>query len=79
MTVIELPDHQAAVLKDIAAGQGLTLEAWLGKLAEQAEAPLSSKPLKTGRGLLAPYGPAPSADEIDENRKEMFRGFGEGF
>ena len=25
--------------------------------------------------MLAKYGPAPSAEEIDENRKDMFRGF----
>lgn len=34
MTVIELPDQQAAALKAKAAAQGLTLEAWLQKLAE---------------------------------------------
>ena len=38
MTVIELPDQQAAVLTAKAAAQGLTLEAWLKKLAEE-EAP----------------------------------------
>ena len=35
MTVIELPDEQAAALKAKAAAQGLSLEAWLQKLAEQ--------------------------------------------
>jgi len=25
--------------------------------------------------MLAKYGSAPSAEEIDENRKDMFRGF----
>jgi len=25
--------------------------------------------------MLAKYGPAPSAEEIDENRREMFRSF----
>jgi hypothetical protein len=35
MTVIELPDEQAAALKAKAAAAGLTLEAWLQKLAEQ--------------------------------------------
>jgi len=35
MTVIELPDEQAAVLKAKAAAEGLSLEAWLQKLAEQ--------------------------------------------
>jgi hypothetical protein len=33
MTVIELPDDQAAVLKAKAAAQGLTLEDWFKKLA----------------------------------------------
>jgi hypothetical protein len=35
MTVIELSDQQAAVLKAKAAAQGLTLEAWLQKLASE--------------------------------------------
>jgi len=78
MTVIEIPDDQAAALKARAAAEGLTLAAWLSKLA--AEAPASTrKPLKTGRGMLAKYGPAPSAEEIDENRRDMFRGFAEDF
>lgn len=34
MTVIEIPDEQAAALKAKAAAQGFTLEAWLRKLAE---------------------------------------------
>ena len=32
MTVIELPDEQAAALKAKAAAEGLTLEAWLIQL-----------------------------------------------
>jgi hypothetical protein len=39
MTVIELPDEQAAALKAKAAAAGLTLEAWLQKLAEQEVPP----------------------------------------
>ena len=35
MTVIELPDQQAEALKAKAAAQGLTLEAWLQRLAEE--------------------------------------------
>jgi hypothetical protein len=42
MTVIELPDEQAAALKAKAAAAGLTLEAWLQKLAEQE--PPTSRP-----------------------------------
>jgi hypothetical protein len=37
------------------------------------------RPFETGRGMLAKYGPAPSADEIDANRADMFRGFAEDF
>lgn len=77
MTMIELPDNQAAALRARAAEQGLSLEVWLGKLAEVPAT--SPKPLKTGRGMLAKYGSAPSAEEIDENRREMFSGFGENF
>jgi len=35
MTVIELPDEQAVALKAKAAAEGLSLEAWLQKLAAQ--------------------------------------------
>jgi hypothetical protein len=42
MTVIELPDEQAAALKAKAAAAGLTLEAWLQKLAEPEQP--SSRP-----------------------------------
>jgi hypothetical protein len=79
MAVIELPDDQAAALKARAAAQGLTLRDWLGKLAEEPPAVTLGKPLKTGRGMLAKYGPAPSAEEIDENRRNMFRGFAQDF
>jgi uncharacterized protein (DUF433 family) len=34
MTVIEIPDDQAAALKAKAAAQGLSLEGWFAKLAE---------------------------------------------
>ena len=78
MTVIEIPDDQAAKLKAKAAVQGLGFKAWLGKLAEEEEGAKPS-PKKSGYGLLAKYGPGPSAEEIDENRREMFGGFGENF
>jgi hypothetical protein len=78
--VIQIPDDQAAAPKARAAAHGLTLAAWFAKLAEQetpAGPPL--KPCKTGRGTLAKYGPAPSAEQIDQNRKDMFRGFAQEF
>jgi hypothetical protein len=46
MTVSELPDDQVSGLKAKAAAQGLTLSAWLGKLAEPdtvSSAPPSAK------------------------------------
>ena len=78
MTVIELPDDQAALLKAKAAAQGLGLVAWLAQLASE-EAQHKSAPKKSAYGLLAKYGPGPSAEQIDENRREMFRGFAEDF
>jgi hypothetical protein len=77
---IEVSKEQLAALQAKAAAQGLTLEDWLHKLA--AEEPVSDQsltPFKSGYGILAKYGPAPSAEEIDENRREMFRGFAKDF
>jgi len=76
MTVIEIPDDQAAALKAKVAAQGLSLEGWFRKLAEEGSG-TRAKPPRSAYGLLAEYGPAPSAEEIDENRRDMFRGFGE--
>jgi hypothetical protein len=42
MTVIEIPDEQAEALKAKAAAEGLSLEAWLNKLAGT-----DGKPLQT--------------------------------
>jgi hypothetical protein len=75
MTVIEIADAHAAKLKAKAAAQGLTLKSWLEKLAAEEEGPAPHKPLKTGRGMWSKYGAAPSAEEIDANRHEMFRNF----
>lgn len=77
MQIERNPGHHAAALKALAASRGLTLNAWLGKLAEESADAAPPKPFKTGRGMLAKYGPAPSAEEIDQNRKDMFRGFAE--
>ena len=50
MTVIELHDEQAAALKAKAAAAGLTLEAWLNKLAS-AE-PSAERPLQTAADIV---------------------------
>jgi len=50
MTVIQLPDEQAAALKARAAAAGLTLEAWLARLAEEESPP--RKPLETAAEIV---------------------------
>jgi len=85
MTVsIEVSREQLVALKAKAAVQGLTLEDWLQKLAlegstEEGKPGQPDQPFKSGYGILSKYGPAPSAEEIDENRREMFRGFSKDF
>lgn len=76
---IELSNEEVAALKAKAAAAGLSLEEWLKKLATQEDQPAPQKPFISGYGMLAKYGPAPSAEEIDENRREMFRGFAKDF
>ena len=48
----------------------------LGQIFSEAteEAP-GKEPTRSLRGLLAKYGPAPSAEEIDQNHAEMFANF----
>jgi hypothetical protein len=50
MTVIEIPDEQAAALKAKAAAEGLTLEAWLNQLASPG--PSTDHPLKTAADIV---------------------------
>ena len=52
MTVIELPDEQAAALKAKAAAAGLTLEAWLNQLACGELEPSSEHPLQTAADIV---------------------------
>jgi plasmid stability protein len=75
---IDLPDDQAAALKVKAATLGLSLEDWFRKVAVR-EASLHGERLskKSAYGLLARYGPGPSEEEIDENRRDMFSRFAE--
>lgn len=75
---IDLPDDQAAALKAKAAAPGLSLEGWFQKIAGQ-EAPTQGGRVskKSAYGLLAQYGPGPAEEEIDENHRDLFRGFAE--
>jgi hypothetical protein len=52
MTVIELPDDQAAALRARAAAQGLTLEGWFEKLS-RAELPVDQSRPQKSRPLSA--------------------------
>jgi hypothetical protein len=79
IVTLEVPDEQVEALKAQAEAQGLTLEDWIQTLARQSQAGKPNQPLKSAYGLLAKYGPAPSAEEIDANRADMFRGFAEDF
>jgi hypothetical protein len=43
VTLIQLPDEQAAALRTKAAAQGLTLEDWLGRLAAVENGPADAR------------------------------------
>lgn len=77
MTVtIELPDELGAALK--AQAQGVSVAGFTRRALEEAVqrgGRQNLKPKKSAYGLLAQYGPGPSEEEIDESRREMFRGF----
>ena len=78
---IELPEELGAALKLQAEALGVSAEGYARQVLERelASAPgpqSSGVPFKTGRGMFAKYGLAPSTEEIDANRAEMFRKFG---
>jgi hypothetical protein len=81
MTItLPLEPQEEARLKAAAQAKGLSPDAFVREaldkiLAEVAAQPV--KPKKSAYGLLAKYGPGPTEEEIDENRREMFRGYGE--
>jgi plasmid stability protein len=79
---IELPEDLAASLIAQANAHGVSPDGYVREVLERAlasslETQSSGVPFKTGRGMFAKYGLAPSAEEIDANRADMFRNFGE--
>jgi hypothetical protein len=86
---IDLSDQNAAALEAQARAAHMPPERYLTEIVERAlhnpqgeGAPeqrevQALKPKKSAYGLLAKYGPGPTEEEIDENRREMFSGFGE--
>ena len=82
--IIELPERLEAALKVQANAHGVSADGYVREvlerdLAPSLEAQSSDVPFRTGRGMFAKYGQAPSAEEIDANRADMFRNFGEDF
>ena len=78
---IEIPDQLAAALKAKAQEKGISPDRFVSRVLENTllDEPTSAEPLQTGFGMWANFGPAPSAEEIDENRREMFRNFAKDF
>jgi plasmid stability protein len=82
--MIELPEKLEAALKVQANAHGVSPAGYVCEvlerdLASSLEGQSSGVPFKTGRGMFAKYGQAPSAEEIDANRADMFQNFGEHF
>ena len=77
---IEIPENLAAALRAKALASGVTPSIFARQVLEQVlvqQPEQKAQPKKSAYGLLAHHGPGPSAEEIDENRREMFRGFAE--
>ncbi len=75
---IEIPEKLEMALKTKAGLCGTSPAVYVREMLEHdLEALLKTKgavvPYKNSRGILSKYGPAPSAEEIDENRKDMLR------
>jgi hypothetical protein len=79
--IIQIPDDVGAALKAQAQAHGVTAARYASRVIQETLAPANeppvpaSLPFETGYGMWAKYGPAPSSEEIDENRREMFRNF----
>ena len=81
MTItLPLEPQKEAKLIAVAESKGMTADELVSQaidkiIAEAPEAAARKEPTHSLRGLLAKYGPAPSAEEIDQNRAEMFANF----
>ena len=81
MTItLPLEPQQQAKLIALAQAKGVSADDLVREaidkiLAEAPEMTLIKEPTRSLRGLLAKYGSAPSAEEIDQNRVEMFADF----
>jgi hypothetical protein len=78
--ILPLEPKEEAKLMAVAQQRGLSADQLVREaihkiLAEVPEVETKMEPTRSLRGLLAKYGPAPSGEEIDENRAEMFANF----
>jgi hypothetical protein len=80
MMTIQISDELERALEEKARAVGVPVEIYALQTLKRdlAESP-QNVPLKTGYGMWAKYGVSLSAEEIDENRKDMFQNFGETF
>ena len=86
---IDLSEQNTAMLRAQARAAHMPPERYLREIVERAlhgqPVPTAHgqpegqplKPKKSAYGLLAKYGVGPTEEEIDENRREMFSGFGD--
>jgi hypothetical protein len=82
MTItLPLQPQEEAILLAVARAKGISADALIREAVNRilAEAPsdqsVKKEPTLSARGVLAKYGPAPSAEEIDQNRADMFANF----
>lgn len=77
--VLPLDPQEEARLIAAAQAKGLSTDALVREALDRVLAETltssSKEPTHSLRGLLAKYGPAPSAEQIDQNRAEMFANF----
>lgn len=77
---LPLQPQEEAKLAAAARAKGLSVDALVREaleaiIAETAQKTGDKQPTRSLRGLLSRYGSAPSAEEIDQNRAEMFANF----
>jgi hypothetical protein len=77
---LSLEPQKEAKLIAVAESKGMTANDLVNQaidkiISDAPEATSQKEPTISLRGLLAKYGTAPSAEEIDQNRADMFRNF----